>query len=79
MKKEIFKERSGDELSSAENSSKMRIQDGSFGGGGTCTSFITFTQIVLEEGLVGSDLREQKGRKWNSSIDPILDDSLKFK
>lgn len=49
------------------------------GGGGTCTSFMTFTQIVLEEGLVGSDLREQKGRKWNSSIDAILDDSLKFK
>lgn len=50
-----------------------------FGGEGTCTSFMTFTQIVLEEGLVGSDLRKQKGSKWNSSIDPILDDSLKCK
>ena len=59
----------------------MRIQDGSLRGGGgeTCASFMTFTKIVSEEGLVGSDLREQKGRKWNSSIDPILDDSLKFK
>lgn len=56
----------------------MRIQDGSFWGE-ICTSFMTFTQIVLEKSLVGSDLREQKGRKWNSSIDPILDDSLKFK
>lgn len=74
----MFKERIGAELSSAENSSKMRIQDGSFGGE-ICTSFMTFTQIVLEKGLVGNDLREQKGRKWNSSINPILADSLNFK
>ena len=57
----------------------MRIQDGSFWGE-ICISFMTFTQIVLEKSLVGNDLREQKGRKWNSSsIDPILDDSLNFK
>lgn len=56
----------------------MRIQDRSFWGE-ICISFMTFTQTVTEKGLVGSDLREQKGRKWNSSIDPILDDSLNFK
>ena len=78
MKKEIFKERIGDELSSAENSSKMRIQDRSFWRE-ICISFMTLTQIVTEKVLVGSDLREQNGRKWNSSIDPILDDSLNFK
>lgn len=57
----------------------MRIQDGSFWGE-ICISFMTFTQIVLEKSLVGNDLREQKGRKWNSSsIDHILADPLNFK
>lgn len=57
----------------------MRIQDGSFWGE-ICISFMTFTQIVLEKSLVGNDLKEQKGRKWNSSsIDPILADPLNFK
>ena len=62
----VFKERSSVELSSAENSSKMKIQDGSFWEK-IWISLMTFTQIILEKGLVGRDSRENQ-REENGTV-----------
>lgn len=64
--KKVFKDRSNVELSSAENSSKMETQDGSFWEK-IWISLRTFTQIILEKGLVGRDSRENK-REENGTV-----------
>ena len=85
--KNIITEGSRDELSSAENSRKMRIQDGSFWGEiliffiYICdiymwyiyiyniypNNLIIFTQIILEQSLVGRAWRENK-REENGTL-----------
>lgn len=79
VEKKVFKERSSVELSSAENSSKMEIQDGSFWGK-IWISLMTFTQIILEKGLVGRDSIENK-REENGTVVwiPILKIVLRYR